>query len=368
MTEEANTRLSVTFIVVALCAGTIGAGLLTGILFATGTLGGSTTVGVITTPASTASSSEGELAPSGIYALVAPAVVDITAHIRTTMRTAVGIVPETAVSTGTGSIIDRRGDILTAEHVVGGATSVTARLQDGTVRKARILGSDSSSDLAVLKIDPAGLDLHVVALGSSSSLRIGDPVFAIGDPFRFARSLSGGLVSGVDRTIVAPNGFTVAHAIQTDAAFNPGNSGGPLLDASGRLVGVVDQIANGGSQVSTSTGVGFVVPVELAKTELAALEHGQKPVHAYLGIGTTDASPTGALVQEVRANSPAGRAGVIKGDVVIGLGTAPIRSANDLVAALGAHRPGDVVRLTIERASKQHLLRLVLGRQPAEAA
>jgi putative serine protease PepD len=372
-TEEGSERFSTALVVVAVSAGAIGAGLLAAVLLATGSLRGGGTVSVITAPAGTTPATAlpanaSELAPSGVYALAAPGVVDITARVRTTLDTVMGAVPETVLSTGAGSIVDDLGDIVTAEHVVAGAVSVSARLQDGTVRKARILGRDPSFDIAVLKIDPAGLKLHPVALGSSTSLRIGDPVFAIGDPFGFARSLSGGLVSALDRTIVAPNGFTVAHAIQTDASFNPGNSGGPLLDSDGRIVGIVDQIGNGGYQVSTSTGVGFAVPVELAETDLRAIEHGLKPAHAYLGAGATDASLQGALVQTVSANGPAGHAGIKPGDAILDFGASKIRGAGDLVAAIAAHRPGDRVKLTIERSSRRIVVRVTLGRQPARAA
>jgi S1-C subfamily serine protease len=122
----------------------------------------------------------------------------------------------------------------------------------------------------VLSVDPSGLTLHPLALGSSASLGVGDAVAAIGDPFGYQRSISTGIVSGLDRTISAPNGFTVAHAIQTDAALNPGNSGGPVLESSGRVVGIVDQIATNGSS-EANTGVGFAVPIDLVKSELSQL-------------------------------------------------------------------------------------------------
>ena len=123
---------------------------------------------------------------------------------------------------------------LTADHVVAGATSVSVILQDGTTRAAKVLGGDPATDVAVLKVDPSGLKLHPLPLGSVSAMRIGNPLAVIGDPFDFHRSLSTGVISGLDRTIQAPNGFTIAHAVQTDAAMNPGNSGGPVLDYLGR--------------------------------------------------------------------------------------------------------------------------------------
>ena len=194
---------------------------------------------------------------------------------------------QSATATGTGFVVDGKGHIVTAAHVVEGASSISVKFQDGTTRTAKVLGTDEATDVAVLSVDPSGLTLHPLALGSSASLAIGDQVAAIGDPFTYQRSLSTGVVSGLDRTISAPNGFTVAHAIQTDAALNPGNSGGPVLDAGGQVIGIVDQIAtNGSSQTSsasaspsrsTSSGPSF------------QLEAGKTVRHAYLGVATSTA-------------------------------------------------------------------------------
>ena len=164
------------------------------------------------------------------------------------------------------------------------------RARDGTTRTAAVLGTDNATDIAVLKIDPTGLTLHPLKLGSSASMAIGDAVAAIGDPFSYERSISTGIISGVDRTIEAPNGFTVAHALQTDAALNPGNSGGPLLDSQGRVIGMVDQIASNG--VDQSSGVGFAVSIDLVSKELSSLIDGQSVRHAYLGLSTSDATGT----------------------------------------------------------------------------
>ena len=179
-----------------------------------------------------------------------------------------------STATGTGFVVDGKGHIVTAAHVVDGASSITVKFQDGTTRTAKLLGKDNATDVAVLSVDPSGLTLHPLALGSSASLDVGDQVAAIGDPFTYERSLSTGIVSGLDRTISAPNGFTVAHAIQTDAALNPGNSGGPVLDAGGKVIGIVDQIATNGSS-DTSSGVGFAVPIDLVRSELSTARGGR---------------------------------------------------------------------------------------------
>ena len=189
--------------------------------------------------------------------------------------------------TGTGFVIDTDGHILTAAHVVEGSQTVKVTLTDGTTRDATVLGSDNATDVAVLKIDPEGLTLTPLTLGSSADVSVGEAVAAIGDPFGYERSISTGIISGVDRTIQAPNGFTVAHALQTDTAINPGNSGGPILNAAGQVIGIADQIATDGSS-SQSSGVGFAVPIDLVKAELEQLTAGQDVEHAYLGVAMGD--------------------------------------------------------------------------------
>jgi putative serine protease PepD len=243
------------------------------------------------------------------------------------------------------------------------------KFQDGTTRTAKVLGTDEATDVAVLSVDPSGLTLHPLALGSSASLSIGDQVAAIGDPFTYDRSLSTGVVSGLDRTISAPNGFTVAHAIQTDAALNPGNSGGPVLDTSGRVIGIVDQIATNGSS-QTSSGVGFAVPIDLVRSELSKLEAGQTVRHAYLGVSTSDlgTGTAGALIQSVTSSGPAAGAGLRSGDVVTRIGSATIKGTNDLVAAVAAHAPGDRVQVTVKRGSNTQTVTVTLGTQPTQAA
>jgi putative serine protease PepD len=353
--------------VVAIWAGIVGAGALAGLLYAAGAVHSAATATTIVEqqPSSNAAPS---LRASAIYAAAAQGVVAISANVTTEVQTEYGPESEQEVSSGTGSVLDTKGRILTAEHVVQGASSITVKLLNGATRKATVLGKDSSTDIAVLKINPAGLTLHPLALGTLRSLRIGDPLAVIGDPFGYPRSLSVGVVSGLGRTIVAPNGFMVSDSIQTDAAINPGNSGGPLLDSRGLVIGVADQIATGGTGDETSTGVGFAVPVDVVKAVLPALEEGKKPAHAYLGVGSIDASSPGALVQTVRAGSPAAKAGLKAGDVITRFGNVEIAGFSDLVAALAASRPGDNVTIAITRGGRQISLRVRLVPQPARAA
>ena len=354
----------------------LGGGATAGILAATGQLGNDTatttvvqqpaTVPTASTAATAAAAAADALDPAAVFAAASPGVVDITSEGVTTSS------PDPfgqgggaqATATGSGFVVDADGHIVTAAHVVDGASRITIRFSDGTSRVATLLGKDDATDLAVLKVDPSGLTLHPLALGSSASLKVGDPVAAIGSPFGYASSLSTGIVSGLDRTIEAPNGFTVAHAIQTDAALNPGNSGGPILDADGRVIGIADQIATGGTE--QSAGVGFAVPIDLVADELDQLAAGQTVEHAYLGVATGEtAGTTGAVVGSVTQGGPADRAGLREGDVVTAIDGKEITGSGELVAAIAAHKPGDTITLTVKRGSDTVTVTATLGTQPA---
>jgi putative serine protease PepD len=365
--------LALLLIVTALGGGVAGAGL----LLLTGAGDSTTTTTTVTAPTTAAaaqrSDASGGLDARTLYANANPGVVDITS--RGISSSGDGASPfggpsqSGSTATGTGFVVDGKGHIVTAAHVVDGAASISVKFQDGTTRTAKVLGTDNATDVAVLSVDPSGLTLHPLTLGSSASLSIGDEVAAIGDPFTYDRSLSTGVVSGLDRTISAPNGFTVAHAIQTDAALNPGNSGGPVLDASGRVIGIVDQIATNGSS-QTSSGVGFAVPIDLVRSELSQLEAGQTVGHAYLGVSTSDlgTGTAGALIQTVSSSGPAASAGLRSGDVVTRIGSATIKGTNDLVAAVAVHAPGDRVQVTVKRGSSTRTVTVTFGTQPTQAA
>jgi putative serine protease PepD len=365
--------LALLLIVTAIGGGVAGAGL----LLLTGA-GNSTNTTTTVTEATTAAAAQRSDASGGLdartlYANANPGVVDITSRGISSSGDSASPFGDPnqsgSTATGTGFVVDGKGHIVTAAHVVEGASSISVKFQDGTTRTAKVLGTDEATDVAVLSVDPSGLTLHPLALGSSASLSIGDQVAAIGDPFTYDRSLSTGVVSGLDRTISAPNGFTVAHAIQTDAALNPGNSGGPVLDTSGRVIGIVDQIATNGSS-QTSSGVGFAVPIDLVRSELSKLEAGQTVRHAYLGVSTSDlgTGTAGALIQSVTSSGPAAGAGLRSGDVVTRIGSATIKGTNDLVAAVAAHAPGDRVQVTVKRGSNTQTVTVTLGTQPTQAA
>ncbi|MBS1676233.1 MAG: trypsin-like peptidase domain-containing protein [Actinobacteria bacterium] len=355
-----------------------------GVLLAAGALGGGSSGKTVTTireAAATsktvaATSASGAMSNEALYESAAPGVVEIKATISGASG-AESIVPEgfgqepeasESSATGSGFEVDDEGTVVTAAHVVDEASAVKVILQDGTTRSAEVLGVDDASDLAVIRFDPEGAELHPLELGDSAALKVGASVAAIGAPFEYAWSFSTGIVSGLDRTIEAPNGFTVAHAIQTDAAVNPGNSGGPLLAGEGQVIGVVDQIATDGS-ADQSSGVGFAVPSNLVAAELEQLEAGESVEHAYLGVATATAAESvdGAQVAEVVQGSPAAKAGLKQGDVITEFDGEPIGGSEDLVAAIAARAPGDTATLEVRRGSESSALKVTLGNQPAES-
>ncbi len=365
--------------VVVVVSSLLGGAAASGVLLATGVVGDSdsaavaTSVGTDTGSDVTPVAAGAGLDAAALYAKASPGVVDITA---TGTGGAAqqqspfgdqGSAPQSA-ATGTGFVTGTDGYIITAAHVVDDASSITVTFQDGTKRTAKLTGKDDATDVALLKVDPAGLTLHPLKLGSSASLRTGDAVAAIGDPFGYERSISTGIVSGLDRTIQAPNGFTVAHAIQTDAALNPGNSGGPILNAAGEVIGIADQIATGGS-TRANAGVGFAVPIDLVKSDLAALKAGQTPRHAYLGVSMAgaDGGAGGALVGAVTSGGPAADAGLRTGDTITAIDGKKVADSNALISVIAGKDPGDRVTLTVRRGSDSSQLEVTLGTQPSTA-
>ena len=370
---KAKPRFAALLAAAALFAGSIGTA---GVLKLTGALGTtkvvhSTTVLAGTGGTAVSTSSNTTIDAQSLYRGASAGVVDITANgtsATQSQRPFGGPQPPQSTATGSGFVTDTKGHILTAAHVVQDATSITVEFQDGTTRKATVLGTDTATDIAVLKVNTAGLTLHPLALGSSSALQIGDAVAAIGDPFGYERSFSTGIVSGLDRTVEAPNGFTVAHAVQTDTALNPGNSGGPMLDTRGKVVGIVDQIATDGSS-DQSSGVGFAIPIDLVKSELQRLEAGGKVEHAYIGVSTSDTSDgtNGALVQQVVAGGPASAGGLQAGEVITEIDGQKIGGSSDLVATVAGHKPGDKLTLTVNRGGRTSHVTVTLGVQPSSS-
>ena len=299
---------------------------------------------------------------------------------------------------GSGFVISERGEVVTNAHVVTTgegaaiqrAREVFVRFPDGNQVPARIVGFDPFADVALLKVDPGGLRLRPLPLGSTRGLAVGAPVVAIGSPFGEEQSLSVGVISALDRQIDSLTGFTTIGAVQTDAAINQGNSGGPLLDGDGDVLGINSQIR---TESGAGTGVGFAVPVDTVKRSVDQLRRTGKVRYAYLGISSTRVYPqlaehfdlpttTGAWVQTVSEDGPADDAGIragsgeqrfqaqpwrTGGDLIVAVDDTPVRDEDDLSQALVPRSPGDVVTLRVYRGGQLLQVRVTLGDRPLEA-
>jgi S1-C subfamily serine protease len=275
---------------------------------------------------------------------------------------------EAGQGSGSGFAIDDEGHVVTNDHVVQSARQFRVRFgEDGQPVDAELLGTDPSADLALLKVDPADVDggLKPLRLGASEALRPGDPAIAIGSPFGLEGTVTSGIISSLGRTIQAPNRFSISNAIQTDAAINPGNSGGPLLDAEGRVIGVNSQIRTEGGG---NAGVGFAVPVDEIKRALPALKRGESVERAYLGVRMGDAAEGGAAVGSVESGGPAEGAGMQAGDLIVEIDGEPVSESDDVSSAVNAGRPGQRLRVVVERGGQRRTLTVELGTQPERVA
>jgi S1-C subfamily serine protease len=294
-----------------------------------------------------------------------------------------------STATGSGFLIDEEGHLITNAHVVDGAKSVTVQLGDGDPQEAEIVGTDPSTDIAVLKVDDTQ-GVNPLPLGDSSNVQVGDPVVAIGNPFGLDRTVTTGIVSALQRQIQAPNGFSISDVIQTDAAINPGNSGGPLINAAGQVIGINSQIE---SQSGGNVGIGFAVPIKTAADVVSQLEDGGEVHRAYLGITGGDITPDvaqalnlpvdqGVLVEQVLDGGPADDAGIegASGEATIGGQTVPVggdiitkvdgkevTGMEDVISAVNAKEPGDELTFTISRDGEQRDVTVKLGDRPAQA-
>jgi putative serine protease PepD len=264
---------------------------------------------------------------------------------------------------GSGFFYDSAGHVVTNYHVVQGATSLTVTLADGSTYDAGVVGTDPSSDLAVIKVDAPSDKLQPLSLGDSGEVAVGDGVIAIGSPYGLEETVTSGIVSALGRTIESTNGYSIPGTIQTDAAINHGNSGGPLFNLGGRVIGVNSQIE---SESGGNTGVGFAIPSNTVRSVADQIIAGGKVEHAYLGVSleaTTDGG--GARIGSVTDGSPAGKAGLQAGDVVTALDGETIKTADDLSAAVTAKSPGDDVTVTYTRDGAAHTARVTLGTRPS---
>jgi S1-C subfamily serine protease len=329
------------------------------------------------------------LTPERIYRQDAPGVVQITAtSVAQTTDPFGQPSTRTEQSLGSGFVIDKTGHIVTNYHVVQGAARVQVSFSGQDQLAATVVGTDPSTDTAVLKVDAHARAFTPLPLGDSDAVTVGDPVYAIGNPFGFTRTLTSGLVSAVQREIEAPNTLKIDHAIQTDAAINHGNSGGPLIDAAGRVIGVTSQISTGNTGGQGSVGIGFAIPINTVRDVAAQIITSGKAEHAFLGVSTFPLTsqlaqlfklPTeqGMLVQTIQKGTGADKAGIkagktkvivggvsyaIGGDIITALDGHPTTTYEQLREAVSQRKPGDKVKLEIYRDGSKKTVTVTLGK------
>jgi S1-C subfamily serine protease len=334
---------------------------------------------------------DGQLTAGEIYQRDAPGVVYITATVIEQSQSPFQLFPTTSkgINTGSGFVINRDGTILTNAHVISGAVKINVAFANNQTVTAKVIGKDPDDDLALLKVNPDGVALEPLRLGDSSTVEVGDPTYAIGNPFGLPRSLTTGVVSALQRSIQAPNNFAIDNVIQTDAPLNPGNSGGPLINAQGQVIGINSQIQTGSG--NGSVGIGFAIPINTALAVIPQIEKTGKVTQGYLGITTIDVDPAlaslhlhsshGALIQTVQSGSPAAKAGLRAGGLLATLpdGITQVQEGGDIITAVDGHeisgatalenailaqRPGRVVTLAVVRATKHLTVRVRLGTRP----
>ena len=287
-----------------------------------------------------------------IYRRVGGAVVQVRAQAESPFG-------QEGVATGSGFVIDDEGHVVTNQHVVGSASQVTVVSAEGDEYDAEVVGTDASTDIALLDLED-GADLPVLRLGSTESLSVGDLVIAIGSPFGLQGTVTSGIVSGLDREIQAPDGrFVIDGAIQTDAALNSGNSGGPLLDGQGNVVGVNSQIE---SSTGGNVGVGYAVPVETVKNVVEQLLADGTAEHGYLGVQLGDpGDEEGVPVAEVVAGGPAAEGGLRAGDRIVRIAGAEVDAVADVRTAVGERKPGDRIEVEVRRNGDAETVTVELG-------
>ncbi|HTU78768.1 MAG TPA: trypsin-like peptidase domain-containing protein [Solirubrobacteraceae bacterium] len=390
---------------IPLLSALLGGGIVVAVVAAAGDLGKNNDTVVTTTveaaaPAAPSNASDRTvgLTPHEAYVKDAPGVAFVTSTIVQKSESPFNVFGEEeqrqGTATGSGIVIDGNGTILTNYHVIENAIKVTVSFEKGKSVEAQVVGKDPSDDLAILHISTDGLILHPLKLGDSSSVQVGDPVYAIGNPFNLERTLTTGVISALQREITAPNGFTINHVLQTDAPINPGNSGGPLLNVEGEVIGINSQIETGGSGDDGSVGIGFSIPINTAKAKIAELEKGGTVRGAYLGLTsrTVDGSlsalnlpvKSGALVESVEPGTAAAKAGIrggsvgtstedgeveVGGDVIVGIDGKKVNSSEELAEDIEEKKPGDTISIELWRATgeghyKKKTLKATLGERP----
>ena len=312
-----------------------------------------------------------------IYRSLSPGVVHITSTVA--VESFFGVYPQQG--TGSGSIIDNEGHILTNYHVVRDARRLDVTLADKSTYRATFVGADPDNDIAVIKINASANQLRVIPMGTSSDLAVGQKAIAIGNPFGLDRTLTTGVISGLDRPLQTEEGQVIEKVIQTDASINPGNSGGPLLNKQGQIIGINAAIF---SPSGGSVGIGFAIPVDTAKKLLPELIASGQVRKGYLGVSTAPLTPAltqelginvkqGMIVVDVQSGGPAEAAGLRGlqgenkiGDIILNIDGQPLKDPGDLARIIGSHKPGDKVTLGVLRQGRQQQVEVTLGNRPGE--
>ena len=349
-----RSRIAAAVSVAALVGAGVGAGAVA-IAHGSSTPAASTTVASAAPSVSNAASSA--LTVGQIARTSTPSVVEIDA----TQTATASPFPQDqgggGTAEGTGFVYDTKGDIVTNEHVVADSSSLTVKFSDGSTYKATIVGTDATTDLAVVHVNAPASKLVPLELGDSSRAAVGDGVVAIGNPFGLDGTVTSGIVSALNREIVSPNNAPIEGAIQTDAAINHGNSGGPLLDMQGKVIGITSQIQ---SDSGGNDGVGFAVPSNTVSQIATQLIASGKAQHALLGVDVQTAS-NGVGIAQVSSGSAADTAGLRAGDVITAVDGASVKSAEQLRAIIAAHKPGDKLTLTYTRSGSSKTVDVTLG-------
>jgi putative serine protease PepD len=307
-------------------------------------------------PGTNAASTSGK-SISDIFQATADGVVEITAQ--TTNNGASPFESPGGTAQGTGFVIDSQGNIVTNAHVVSGASSVKVTMRDGKTYTGRIVGTDETTDIAVVHIDAPADSLHPLSFGDSEAVSVGETVVAIGNPFGLEDTVTAGIVSALDRTITSPNNRPITGVIQTDAAINHGNSGGPLLNDQGQVIGVTSQIY-ADSQTSGNVGIGFAVPSNTVKTIVNQLVSTGKAEHASIGIYLTTAN-SGVEITRVKSGSAGEAAGLKAGDVITKVDGTAVSAPEDVISIVSAKQPGDHVQLTVTNNGSSRTVDVTLG-------
>jgi len=364
-----------------LAAGLIGGGVTAAALLGTGAARDRVTRTVVqgSSLGSAASPAGGRATVREIYERAAPGVVLVRARSLQSGTSALDLSERSdGVASAAAFVIDREGRLLTNAHAVAGATDIRVTLSGDRTVPARVLGKDEETDLALLGVEPEGLDLHPLELGSSRGVQVGDPTVSIGNPYGLDRTLTTGVVSTKQRRLTAPSGFSVDNVIQTDGVLTPGTAGGPLLDASGRVIGVNSQIE--ADEPHDGAGLGFAVPIDTARALIPSLQAHRSVSHAYLGIQSGDepealvslgSGRAGVRVRKVDPDGPAARAGILgdgdvaAGDVLLSVDGDPVRSMADVDDVLSRHRPGDGIPVELWRDGARLTVQVQLSERPA---